>query len=1503
MAKVMKNWGQADCNPHVNIKCNIDIEQISICRFTHLVSDMKFSTQKKWVNSLFNLPNYVVKIKMDEFLRESRRTVCKARLILLRQCLEKHKVKHVYFGYFYNLLCLIIKEKNKDIEAQGWNLGFNHNINLPLPLLETFDNVNKFISSVTPSAEYPDVQDKFMYILRSLILSGIKIYRIHDPTSILLEIASLINQFDLVSYVSELFHKLAPTLAHVIGKLREETIVIEAQGDDEFTEGFLTAMINLFSGLFANKTLYQMKLDDARVRRLTGLWRTIDSFSKLFDYFSKVLEYVVDYLWSWISGIDITQVQLAKLGPRLEEWVRDVLSIYNNEGKLLVTQSLAKAKEVKNLMRMGAGFKDELFRAKVSPQVMNLFNGVYGQCKELYEACNALITNDSMRNPPLVIHMFGGSGIGKSQLCQFLVIDLAKNAGLPKSNDLTYVRTSENEFWDNYRSQFAVLYDDIFQAKELTTRCNEAIEVIRAGNNMQYPLHMASLLEKGTAVFDSKVIIMTSNERQTREIGISEPIAFWRRRDIVVEVRPRPLFARNLNGKIMLDKQKVFDHFGQRLHWDVYEFYLCDNLTSQIERVEPMSYDEFAKYCCHIYETNDISGAALHKSLDLKWEAQGCCEIYHDCCESVNHYVNVSVDIFRQTYNEWYNSILTLVNKHPWFSVLCAVVSGLSAFGLAYYWAKFACNNKEIESENNVSGDAHTKRAQRKLYAESNVSGDPHTKRFVRTIMVEGNISGDAHTKRMARNLVSAEGSVDINACQWMQSTLIKNVVKVSLTNAEHNFISMNATFIKGRLFIVPKHFFSFLDNTSYLTIETHNGDVVFERQDIKVEMHPTLDLASCEILRKNFANYPDIVGNFIHESDLNNNAIVSGALLSISGKNTRWFNSAHDIKPHGKLEYVLDNRGQRVQCLNVRTWGYVADTQKGSCGAPLVVFNSKINNKIIGIHIAGAPSHSEGYSCVITQETIKRWLDLSGQIGISQDFALSPDESNEIIESQGCFSYLGRVGRGRKVHLPTKTSIIPSPLYETLTPIVTRPAVLSVKRNGPLIKGVRKYFSEDKMLDKDILNQVGLSVLSDFSLLNRECAKVLDLSVAINGIVGHDYIKPIDFATSPGYPYVFERDNCKGKTAFFEGESGCWVPKTLLADRIVVREKDASSGIVTPTIWIDNMKDERRPLQKVLEEKTRLFVSAPLDYTLVFRRYFLGFASACMERHNDFDVAVGINPHGLEWTQLAWRLNKFGSNSKFIAGDFSSFDGSLSYELIMFVCHLIDKWYNDDYSLQRLVLFESIASAYHICGEHVYRVFHGNPSGNPFTAIMNSICNMILIRYSFLKLGIPRGLDASDMEKQFVLVVYGDDNVIAVNEMCPWFNGKTIAGVLKEIGMIYTSANKLDEMVEYIPWCEVSFLKRKFYYHHRDARYSAPLDVNSINEMINWIRQDVDPWYSMRENLETVLIESFHHGENFFNSMRYKINEQLTLNKQPWLINTYRKYWNRWIDNQPFVI
>ena len=347
---------------------------------------------------------------------------------------------------------------------------------------------------------------------------------------------------------------------------------------------------------------------------------------------------------------------------------------------------------------------------------------------------------------------------------------------------------------------------------------------------------------------------------------------------------------------------------------------------------------------------------------------------------------------------------------------------------------------------------------------------------------------------------------------------------------------------------------------------------------------------------------------------------------------------------------------------------------------------------------------------------------------------------------------------------------------------------------------------------------------------------KVLDFDQAVKG-TDSEYIKGINRVTSAGYPWCHEKS--KGKTLWFGNlEWDLYGKKAQQVRKVVTKQVEAmKQGFVQPYIFVDTLKDETLPKLKVEIGKTRVFAAAPMDFVIAFRMYFISFIAFLMEKRIDTESAVGIRCQSLEWDKLAKHLLKYGDHH--VAGDFSNYDGTLHPDILWKILEVIEDYYRQsptykkEDTVVRKCLWESVVNSYHICGKRLYKLNHSQPSGNPATAILNSMYNSIACRVTFYA-ERPGNEEFNDCVS---MVAYGDDNLLNISSrVSSWFNQESMTRAFATFGMVYTDEEKTGTMTGFKPLDKCYFLKRGFAFDADNRIWMAPLKIPSILECFNWI-------------------------------------------------------------------
>lgn len=763
----------------------------------------------------------------------------------------------------------------------------------------------------------------------------------------------------------------------------------------------------------------------------------------------------------------------------------------------------------------------------------------------------------------------------------------------------------------------------------------------------------------------------------------------------------------------------------------------------------------------------------------------------------------------------------------------------------------------------------------------------------------QGAYSGNTHKPQVIYTAVKQAG--DENAIEVTNSCILGNLVDI-----ENDRFNMHGLMIGGRLLMAPNHFFQDREGITFrqgVWIKIRAGDVFFRQQfnpTKLIRVGQDVAIYECDSAVRAFR---DIRHHFMREEDKIMQYTFPGMLASlqrngrplltqittVSG-NTDVFQyalSEEDIMEERRFKEVRTNQpvyqGASVLFREFTCWSYEAHTTNGTCGAPLIALSKVAPRKLIGIHVAGKAGKI-GVAHPVTQQMIAEAVEkLKPLINLTLPVPSNLNEDlgfcNLVLE--GNFSRFGTIARS--IYVSEKTKLKPSPLFGKVYPMKTAPSVLTKFdiRNlyslSPLKEGVQKYGNISPFVNQITLDRVVDGIWFLVKDLDSEYPRqVVSEKIALNGVEGIDFMDPMNMYTSPGYPYNQVILGKKGKFGLIQGDEGnrnYEVYDHFLRTKLDQRWEYLMNGKRVESIWLDTLKDERRTLKKIIEAKTRVFTIPPVDFTIVARRLFMAFNTAFYANRLRFFSAVGIDPNSLEWTQM---YNQLITNSRVgFAGDFAGWDGNLSPQFMQGVCTVINRWYNDSIENQRAreVIFDELIHTVQCSSNVIYSTHIGNPSGNPFTAILNTIVDAMYLRYVYLTLAPALYNSLAEYNKNVKDYEYGDDNIVSVTgPVLEFFNPTSIREELLKLNMDYTSANK-NGPAKIQPIKELTFLKRGF--RITEDSFAVPLmDLQTITELINWIRenQEIGDVRLCIDNVNDSLQFIYFYGKKAFEQHRNKI-------------------------------
>jgi len=180
-----------------------------------------------------------------------------------------------------------------------------------------------------------------------------------------------------------------------------------------------------------------------------------------------------------------------------------------------------------------AGIRDKALGTTLGRAERDLFK--WYEC-----VVNAANMADS-RIVPISIMLSGAVNQGKTTMISAIikiVHAFYKTHGLHMYDAHTYFsKAKDSEYWDGYNHQIAYIVDEFLASSQAVTRDAQLLELLGIINNGVYPLNFADCKSKGTDVFDSPLVIYTTNFTKWGEIQLTDPEALFKRIHYPLELR------------------------------------------------------------------------------------------------------------------------------------------------------------------------------------------------------------------------------------------------------------------------------------------------------------------------------------------------------------------------------------------------------------------------------------------------------------------------------------------------------------------------------------------------------------------------------------------------------------------------------------------------------------------------------------------------------------------------------------------------------------------------------------------------------------------------------------------------------------------------------------------------------------------------------------------------------------------------------------------------------
>jgi len=1036
------------------------------------------------------------------------------------------------------------------------------------------------------------------------------------------------------------------------------------------------------------------------------------------------------------------------------------------------------------------------------------------QLTSLSKLASIYLDGGTTRTTPLFILLTGPPDVGKSDAIKFLQKALLyQETGRDNAEDHVFHYTG-NKYWDGYVNNKFVVMDDMFKTQDMEQRSQEASDIIGMVNTVPYPLNVA-FTNKGHVFFNSPYIFATTNLANE---GI-------RNTTLQLNMTDNDAVLRRMHFVIHKTTPWTNDH--ERMIFTVHK---CNIVGFEDQVNKQLNLIELGRLIYAMKQAQRDAHARFLVPLSYLQEKFGVVEPQSKPLLNPMTYIRFFMTNFS-----------TLSQTSLFASIAVSLFCVLVALCKYSSLLSFFFPSEDVPIQPNSFEGLKRKAARSARTPHRNAGTSRHRPAYSSNVDYNSlSLNFSSSLPNISKGIINMIGSGLEDSGEWYSEQAI-------------------GVHLRDRFVLVPTHFFYKFRKHQKRVLSLFTAYGTFE-----VEMpvdHISIDNSDLTIFRlpPKLPTFPSMLTYFPTEDTVFD--IVPGAHLQLarmeedgSPKYTdcimskhshpRTYNAGEDLTVHVEFPFT-----------------YEADCHHGDSGSPIFL-DRRGRALIMGLHV-GAFSDSNGTPHGLAISIFQE--DINYLIG----------ELDPLFAPIFPHSVLYKVPIEKSHYPPMNSKLTRTEMYGwtgkpcTRIPAQLKPKLIDGVSHNPLFAAMSKnhqVFTEETYIPPSVIDYL-------FRMYPKQGSIPLTIEESLNG-PDHPLGININMTTSPGYPYTLANTQGKSKYVHRDKDDRLYVTPEFSA--IVSKyDNDLRSGVQIPVLWADTLKDELRPFHKA--HKPRLFQTCPLHFLVLGRRYLLPFAIAAQERCVESPISVGINMTSLQAGQLVERITSPGGS--IIAGDFSNYDGLLPAFVGKVALEFLNLWFEDspEDKVARSLLFEHIYSATHICYDDVYRVCDGNPSGNPFTSLYNSLCNVIMC-YTVLT------QDIHLQPNEFQIAVYGDDNLIGTvkpdlrcSNLTPHFK--------RRFGMSYTHFSKQDvDPLDSI--LTVGYLGRSFV--RMGSIWKCPLPLERIEEICMWYQGTQDTNVVMISMIVSMFLEFSQFSRMEFETYTSELLKALT-QKRPELVSVVK--------------
>lgn len=532
-------------------------------------------------------------------------------------------------------------------------------------------------------------------------------------------------------------------------------------------------------------------------------------------------------------------------------------------------------------------------------------------------------------------------------------------------------------------------------------------------------------------------------------------------------------------------------------------------------------------------------------------------------------------------------------------------------------------------------------------------------------------------------------------------------------------------------------------------------------------------------------------------------------------------------------------------------------------CGG-LYVANIGGHGVICGMHIAESNGH--GYAKMISTSDEKFWKGqikyLSLEVQPQAVINLQPlHPKSYLYQCDGSIEIYGSFGHKNKMRSHLRHTLIHDALidrgvlteftfpkfdYNTHGTEIPLDATYSNLYPTISLKPVprRHFYRASNSYKNYLLRQ---------RLINNWRGGILTVQESLNGVFGIKGMDGLKMDTSVGFGHTgIKRDYLVSSRP--NAQLTPEIEEEVNKIHELLKQK-----IYDPPILKCSLKDEVKKEGKL----PRLFMAAPMANSIVFRQYFLPVVHLIQSNPWIFKIMIGCNPHGPDWGKFK---NKLFRHKFLFAGDYKKFDKKQHrigiQEIAEFLAWLSQTFlgYSDDEATILYTFILTLANSILYANGDLFKIFGGNPSGNPATTIVNSLYNLFMY--------IAACLDCEIDWEDHDIGTYGDDIAAGHDDQeftQPFFQ----KFVLDNFSLQYVDPSAKDELIvpDSTPQEGVTFLGRGFGPTYalwdNGEMVLSPLKLESIYKMLHFEPDHLDPFLSLRCRHSEAILELAQH-ENY---------------------------------------